>query len=177
MMNAFFFFFQAEDGIRDGHVTGVQTCALPIFNSEQMAHYVSNKDLKLITPRKEVKARNYQLNSGQTLFIGGLGRFDFIKGDKETFVCYFSNEVPIHRTKLENVDNLYENNIGNLLSPPNKETLETLPEMTENTFKISPGQYDIVFPGLGWITTKTGDITVSAHSPKGTATSIRQSFF
>src|SRR5690625_4556324 len=25
----FYFFFQAEDGIRDGHVTGVQTCALP----------------------------------------------------------------------------------------------------------------------------------------------------
>src|SRR5689334_23393133 len=28
----FFFFFQAEDGIRDGTVTGVQTCALPIFS-------------------------------------------------------------------------------------------------------------------------------------------------
>src|SRR5438552_10743068 len=27
----FFFFFQAEDGIRDDLVTGVQTCALPIF--------------------------------------------------------------------------------------------------------------------------------------------------
>src|SRR5450830_1171105 len=27
----FFFFFQAEDGIRDRNVTGVQTCALPIF--------------------------------------------------------------------------------------------------------------------------------------------------
>src|SRR5438874_7471338 len=26
-----FFFFQAEDGIRDLYVTGVQTCALPIF--------------------------------------------------------------------------------------------------------------------------------------------------
>src|SRR5690606_16320103 len=26
----FLFFFQAEDGIRDFHVTGVQTCALPI---------------------------------------------------------------------------------------------------------------------------------------------------
>src|SRR5438309_7838218 len=26
-----FFFFQAEDGIRDGTVTGVQTCALPIY--------------------------------------------------------------------------------------------------------------------------------------------------
>src|SRR5215471_416463 len=28
----FFFFFQAEDGIRDLYVTGVQTCALPIFD-------------------------------------------------------------------------------------------------------------------------------------------------
>src|SRR2546430_5678578 len=28
-----FFFFQAEDGIRDLTVTGVQTCALPISNS------------------------------------------------------------------------------------------------------------------------------------------------
>src|SRR2546428_2948164 len=27
----FFFFFQAEDGIRDLIVTGVQTCALPIW--------------------------------------------------------------------------------------------------------------------------------------------------
>src|SRR5690348_18497609 len=27
---SYFFFFQAEDGIRDGRVTGVQTCALPI---------------------------------------------------------------------------------------------------------------------------------------------------
>src|SRR5438067_8880454 len=28
------FFFQAEDGIRDRNVTGVQTCALPIFKGE-----------------------------------------------------------------------------------------------------------------------------------------------
>src|SRR2546430_2854189 len=28
-----FFFFQAEDGIRDLTVTGVQTCALPIFGA------------------------------------------------------------------------------------------------------------------------------------------------
>ena len=30
----FFFFFQAEDGIRDYKVTGVQTCALPIWSGE-----------------------------------------------------------------------------------------------------------------------------------------------
>src|SRR5690554_7288411 len=30
MSSVMFFFFQAEDGIRDADVTGVQTCALPI---------------------------------------------------------------------------------------------------------------------------------------------------
>src|SRR2546429_3286931 len=33
-LNYFFFFFQAEDGIRDVAVTGVQTCALPISVGE-----------------------------------------------------------------------------------------------------------------------------------------------
>src|SRR5690606_40179233 len=33
------FFFQAEDGIRDFHVTGVQTCALPIW------HILQERDL------------------------------------------------------------------------------------------------------------------------------------
>src|SRR5438876_11887601 len=33
----YFFFFQAEDGIRDGRVTGVQTCALPIWRSARAA--------------------------------------------------------------------------------------------------------------------------------------------
>src|SRR5258708_18540018 len=32
-----FFFFQAEDGIRDDLVTGVQTCALPIFGQSYLA--------------------------------------------------------------------------------------------------------------------------------------------
>src|SRR5207253_5455321 len=41
----FFFFFQAEDGIRDGHVTGVQTCALPISNLRVPgAYYCASAD-------------------------------------------------------------------------------------------------------------------------------------
>src|SRR5256885_3371765 len=33
LIMCFFFFFQAEDGIRDYKVTGVQTCALPIWRA------------------------------------------------------------------------------------------------------------------------------------------------
>src|SRR2546422_1227518 len=35
---SFFFFFQAEDGIRDVAVTGVQTCALPILGHPATVH-------------------------------------------------------------------------------------------------------------------------------------------
>src|SRR5688572_31475445 len=38
----FFFFFQAEDGIRDLTVTGVQTCALPIYPCSTPSRSASN---------------------------------------------------------------------------------------------------------------------------------------
>src|SRR5688500_19986109 len=37
-MYLYFFFFQAEDGIRDYKVTGVQTCALPICGASRRPH-------------------------------------------------------------------------------------------------------------------------------------------
>src|SRR5476649_3031100 len=42
----FVFFFQAEDGIRDHCVTGVQTCALPILPAEN--HVTSARDLGIL---------------------------------------------------------------------------------------------------------------------------------
>src|SRR2546429_104501 len=41
-----FFFFQAEDGIRDVAVTGVQTCALPIFPLRSVQRRLSQRGVK-----------------------------------------------------------------------------------------------------------------------------------
>src|SRR5690606_27933646 len=43
----FFFFFQAEDGIRGFHVTGVQTCALPIY-ATRVAEYFRDQGLDVL---------------------------------------------------------------------------------------------------------------------------------
>src|SRR3989441_4734295 len=48
----FFFFFQAEDGIRDKLVTGVQTCALPISPRERLAQLIAQRP-----PERRVERR------------------------------------------------------------------------------------------------------------------------
>src|SRR5439155_12548252 len=53
-----FFFFQAEDGIRDGHVTGVQTCALPIWFSAQGQEQGMNLYLRQDVPAGTLVAVN-----------------------------------------------------------------------------------------------------------------------
>src|SRR5437868_7859912 len=49
----FFFFFQAEDGIRDRNVTGVQTCALPIFSGLCLL-WIAVSAVKLVLQKREL---------------------------------------------------------------------------------------------------------------------------
>src|SRR5690606_40116055 len=46
------FFFQAEDGIRDFHVTGVQTCALPICTAPTRTRRGSSRGSCRCGPRR-----------------------------------------------------------------------------------------------------------------------------
>src|SRR5690606_40723737 len=55
------FFFQAEDGIRDFHVTGVQTCALPIsfppiWNSAAVKTFLSTSSPAMFTQRRIMRS-------------------------------------------------------------------------------------------------------------------------
>src|SRR3989441_3979267 len=61
-----FFFFQAEDGIRDKLVTGVQTCALPISGSTSFFRFSRHMCLlnlkKLVEPVKTMQPYEYPLH-------------------------------------------------------------------------------------------------------------------
>src|SRR6266446_8699800 len=57
----FFFFFQAEDGIRDYKVTGVQTCALPILCRASADHEGNHLKSKIVSVRNCRAARHSQL--------------------------------------------------------------------------------------------------------------------
>lgn len=145
-----------------------------IFQQGQLVHLLDNKSLKVVTPRKELKPRNYQLNPGQTMFFGGLARFDYTKGqDKESFVVYASNELEVHRTKMKKATDLYQNQVGKLLTPPYQSD-ERISHMKKATFKVKEPS-DIVFSGLGWVKVNASNVEVDAYAPEGVDVFIRQS--
>lgn len=144
-----------------------------VINRQQLTHYLSKQDIKTITPTKEIKPRVYQLNDGQTLFVGGLIRIDFIKGNRQSFVLYFSNALDIHRTKLDKADQLYVDHLGGMLQPPSESSKAEYPPLQERTFKISGEKTDIVLPGLGWITLSGEAVTIAVSSPNDVPVSVR----
>ncbi|MGT2887815.1 ribosome biogenesis GTPase YqeH [Streptococcus didelphis] len=147
-----------------------------IIHRHQMAHYLSDKDLRYVSPKKEIKPKTYQLNPEQTLFLGGLGRFDFISGNRQGVTAYFDNNLLLHRTKLANADSFYNKHLGTLLSPPNLENKETFPKLIAHEFTID-SKVDIVFSGLGWIRLNTSHdrpLKIAAWAPKGVSVLIRK---
>ncbi|KXB59013.1 ribosome biogenesis GTPase YqeH [Gemelliphila asaccharolytica] len=123
-----------------------------------MAHYLDEKSLKIAIPKKEIKPKVYQLNSNQSLFLGGMCRMDFVKGERQSFTIYISNMVDIHRSKMKKADIIYKKHLGKLLNPPFEENLSIFKKNVATNFNISEQKKDIVISGLGWIT---------INSPKG----------
>src|SRR5437867_8332340 len=67
-MTCFFFFFQAEDGIRDRTVTGVQTCALPISAPElvdQVLFALSQVPIRTVQGVVDLPFRYLRSDQGQ----------------------------------------------------------------------------------------------------------------
>jgi ribosome biogenesis GTPase YqeH len=157
----------------DEHASLIDTPG--IINHHQMAHFVDKEDLRTITPKKEIKPKVFQLNEEQTLFFGGLARLDFVSGARQSFVCYVSNELSIHRTKLQKADELYQNHLGELLTPPRKEDIEQFPELQAYPFTIREDKVDVVFSGLGWVTLQEPGTRIVAYAPKGVGVSLRRS--
>jgi ribosome biogenesis GTPase YqeH len=146
-----------------------------IVNRDQLIHQVSPQEYKFILPDKPIKPKVYQLMDKQSLFVGALARIDFVRGERQPFVFYISNELMIHRTKLEKADELYNKHKGELLAPPHGERINDLPPFQKFSFKVPSGKYDVVIPGLGWVALHGTGANVDVYVPKGTTASLRPS--
>src|SRR5260221_5608355 len=69
----FFFFFQAEDGIRDHCVTGVQTCALPISRTGSLREEHVPGEVAPLAPVLDSRARRGLESGGGRVGLSPLG--------------------------------------------------------------------------------------------------------
>src|SRR5690606_5443071 len=102
-----YFFFQAEDGIRDFHVTGVQTCALPV-PIWQLANENKSYQLTNLLENTSATLENHQLridvsNNATWLIMQSLPYLlDYPhQCSEQLFARYFANVI---------ASNILENN-------------------------------------------------------------------
>jgi ribosome biogenesis GTPase YqeH len=147
-----------------------------IVYTHRLTELVPSTVLADVLPEKEIKPQGYQLNSGQTLFIGALARFDFIEGEHQPFTFYVSGRMKLHRTKRERADELYEVHRGELLAPPTREELSDIPPFSRHRIRVPRGiEQDIFISGLGWIrVNKTYGALVDVYAPRGVRVMLRE---
>jgi ribosome biogenesis GTPase YqeH len=146
-----------------------------IVYKSRFTEILPKADLEAITPNKPLKPLVYQLDAQQTLFFGALARFDFVKGEHQSFTCYLASGLKPHRTKLDRADDLYKEHRGQLLQPPPLDRLEQLPEWTKHSIRIPRGGgKDILISGLGFIKSNSeAGAEVVIHAPKGIKVLLR----
>lgn len=147
-----------------------------IMTTHRLTDLVSPKALRMITPETYINPKTYQLNDQQTLFLGGLCRFDYVEGPRQGFTVYAANQLEVHRTKLDNAEELYERHIGTLLQPPTDDCAPELRDLVKHSFTIKSGHpQDVVVSGLGWVTVRGQHRTqVTVHAPRGVDVHLRR---
>lgn len=114
---------------------------------DSLLTHIDDKLLKRVIPAKPLKPRVYQLYQDQTLSLGGFVRLDLIGGSKVSCVAYFADALPLHRSKQEKADQLWQQHLGELLAPAIDEKLSDMQQ-----YEVHPKneKIDVVIHGLGW---------------------------
>ena len=134
-----------------------------IMNKSQITSYLDNDSLNRVIPKKFIKPRVYQLHPKQSLFVSGLAIINFLEGEKSSFVMNFSNGLLVHRTKLSNAMDFYNEHIDDILKIPTSEERERLGALKVTKFDID-GKKEISISGLGFVgITGKGKVSVLTY--------------
>ena len=114
--------------------------------------------------------RDYTLEAGSSLFLGGLVRLDLLKAAKKTPLrVYCSSEVEIRRLrKSKKLDEEYKKSLEKEALSPASERVRSLHDMDIFDLSITEqGKRDIGVAGIGWFTFEGAEQTFRLYVPKG----------
>ena len=123
-----------------------------IVNEKNVVYYLDKNSLDYIRPTNYIKPKTFQLNPGQTIFIAGFARIDFLDCERCSIITNFANNLLIHRTKLENADEFYDKHKDDILIHPTPIERERLGNIKTKDYNLDGKKTDICFSGLGYVT-------------------------
>lgn len=122
-----------------------------LINENNVLNHILPATYAKILPKREIKPVTYQLKPGNMVFISGLGAVSLLEGEGVSFTCYFSDEIVIHRRKIEGSDEFLDKHAGEILCPPTREEYPSLEYETKEFLISQKKKEDIVISGLGFI--------------------------
>ncbi|CAL8267273.1 unnamed protein product [Boreogadus saida] len=156
-----------------------------IMKEHDVLGLLTDPEVKAVVPRQAIVPRTFVVKPGTVLFLGALGRIDYLQGEK---ACWFtvvaSNELPVHLTSLDRADALYQKHAGNvLLGVPmgGEERMKSFPPLVSQDITLKGLGYlqataDIKMSSAGWVavTGVEGDqLVLRAHAPGTSGLSLR----
>lgn len=130
--------------------------------------------LKYIIPKSEIKPRTFQLNDKQSILLGGIARFDFVKGPRSGFTFYVSNNVDLHRTKLDRAGKVFDTLVSSGKIKPTSTSITSSASLIKHEVVLPSGKVDIVILGLGWICLQGKGQQIDIWLPQGVNIVIRE---
>lgn len=67
------------------------------IESGNISNYIDSKLLKKVMPNSEIRPITYQIDEGTTLLIDNLARIEYVKGNRNSFTFYISNDIMVDR--------------------------------------------------------------------------------
>ncbi|KAG8454512.1 hypothetical protein GDO86_000940, partial [Hymenochirus boettgeri] len=149
-------------------------------------NHLKDKEVKVVLPTKAILPRTFILQPGMTLFLGALGRIDFVQGEKQAwFSVIASNLLPVHITSSSKADVLYKKHAGSaLLGVPSggEDRMKEFPPLHHQDIQLegigtSRAVADIKLSTAGWVavTGHAGEqLYLRCYTPQGTTMTVRQ---
>ena len=137
-----------------------------IINPKNFGAYLENESVKILTVKKYIKPRTFQLNPDQTIFLGGLASIDFYGENKINASFFVSNELYLHRTKTIQKEHIKTTQYMKMLTPPITED-EVLRLSEEKTIKFEINKScNLFISGIGFVHLVTEGAFIDVTVPK-----------
>lgn len=123
-----------------------------VIQNDQIINLLTSEELMYTIPKETLWPRAFYMWPGQTLFLAGLGRIDFLAGASSARLSVFaSDKLSILITTTEKADEIYQQCLGTeLINVPrgDRKRIEDWPPLKRHDEKISVGNYNNKFTSV-----------------------------